>query len=96
MAIEAALREHPGDVGGLRQQPPGPFQVSAKVQGSDNRGGHYLRIVHSTLRVFSMMQGFQHIITQAIDCSDLTVHRDSPSSEIQFQENPLWISSGCQ
>jgi hypothetical protein len=48
------------------------------------------------LRVFTMMQGLQHILTQAIDCSDLTVHRDSPSAGIQFQEDPLGISSGCQ
>src|SRR5918999_152268 len=94
--IEAALREYPGDGGGLRQQPPGPFQIPAKVQGGHNRGGHHLRVAHSTLRVFSIMQGLQYILTQAIDCGDLTVHRDSPSFGIRLEENPLWTSSGCQ
>jgi hypothetical protein len=35
------------------------------------------------------MQGLQHILTQAIDCSNLTVHRDPPSSGIEFQEDPF-------
>jgi hypothetical protein len=42
------------------------------------------------------MQGLQHIITQAIDRSDLTVHRDSPLAEVEFQDDPLLISSDGQ
>ncbi len=95
-AVETALREHPGDVGGGGQQRSRPLQIPAKVQGGDKRDGHHLRVAHSTLRVFSRMPGLQHIIVHAIDNRDLTVHRDSPSFEIQFQENPLWTSSDCQ
>jgi len=56
------------------QKAPSQLKVAPKVEGGDDGGGHYFAVGHLALWVFRMMQGFQHIVTQAKDCYNLSVH----------------------
>ena len=53
------------------------FEVPPKVQSGDQSRRQNLRVTDSTLRVFPMIQGFQQIVTKAVNEYNLKVHRGS-------------------
>ena len=73
-ANETALAQHPGNIAILLQMFSRRFEISPEEQCSGNGGGHDFGICHLALRVFGMMQGFQHIVTQAKYCYNLAVY----------------------
>lgn len=52
------------------------FKVAVKKERNYDCSGHHFGIDHLPLRIFKMMKGFKrdHIITQAKDCNNLSVH----------------------
>ena len=52
----------------------GKFAVPAELQGGDDRSRHDLGIRHLALGILIVMQDFEHIVAQALDCYNLGVH----------------------
>src|SRR5690242_3511673 len=76
---ETTLTQETGNIAVLLQKPIALRIVPAKVQGCYQGDGHHLGIAEATLPIFPMVQGHQHIGTNAIDCYNLGVHGSLPS-----------------
>ncbi len=58
----------------LTQILTGQTKIASEIQHRHDRGSHYLGIRHLALLIFIVVQGFQHIITQAKNDYNLRVH----------------------
>jgi hypothetical protein len=73
-STKAALAHHVRDVAVLSEHGASAFMVPSKEYRGHQGGRHDCCIVHLTLAVFLMMQGFQHIVTEAERRDNFVVH----------------------
>jgi len=73
-AVETAAAQHVWNVTMLTQILTGQTKIASEIQHRHDRGSHYLGIRHLALLIFIVVQGFQHIITQAKNDYNLRVH----------------------
>ena len=71
---QAALTQHTRDVALFFEEGTGQSIIASKVKRSHDGDGHYLCITELTLWVFTMIQGFQKILTQAVNKYNSDVH----------------------
>ena len=73
-AIETAATHHVWNVTMFTQILARQTEIPLEVQHRHDGGGHHFGIRHLTLAIFMVLQGFEHIITQAKYDYNLRVH----------------------
>jgi len=73
-SVEVALREHRRDVLGLVEQVAGGLEVAGEEASGLQSGGDHLSVGHGVLRVFSMADGIEKVINEAVDCDNGDFH----------------------
>ena len=73
-AIETTFAQHIRNVMVLMQISTRQTEVAFEVQHGYDRSSHHFRIRHLALGMLVMMQGFEHVITQAKHNYNLGIH----------------------
>src|SRR5258705_588422 len=85
--IETAAAQHIWNVPMLTHILTGQTKVSFEIQHRYDRRSHHFRICHLALHIFTVLQGFEHVIAQTKNDYNLRVHefllyiggRDTPN-----------------